>query len=127
MRPAWAAPCALLLPGLALAHGQEALLAALLLPVAVVPFLFLISVWFWRADVATKVLTGVALVLVGAAVVRANLLLLDAVGNRLLRAPQIVQVLVWYGPPILAQAAAWALIARWRRRRVRSTPEAKPV
>jgi hypothetical protein len=101
---------------MALAHGGEALLAAILLPVAVVPFLFLLSLPFWRAAVATKVLTGVVLVLVGAALLGVNLLLLGAVAALLRDAPFIAQILAWYGPPIAAQAAAWALIARWRRR-----------
>lgn len=110
----------LFVPGLARAHGQEALFLGLLLPASVVPVVFLVSLWFWRADVATKVLTGVLLVAVGAIIARINLLLLEAFADRLLYAPPIFDLL-WWAPPIIVQGAAWALFARWRRRREGST------
>lgn len=113
----WTALCAVLVPGAALAHGEEALFIAFLLPVAVVPVVFLLSAWFWRAPAGVKVLTGVVLVLAGAALVGVGLLILDANVDRLRDAPFFVQILGWFGPPMVGQAAAWALIARWHRRR----------
>lgn len=113
-----AAAYILLVPQVALAHGQAALVLGLLLPVSVVPGVFLVSAIFWRADLVTKALAAVMVLAVGAAWAGINYLaLLDRTLLRGLDGRPTLAALWWWGLPSLIQGATWALFAYWRRTR----------